>query len=143
MIVPSIGDKIADADLLDLNGNETKLSEYNDKHVLLSFWSLTCMICMKASGELSKLHEQYKDKLNIVSINMDIDKTMWEKGTNRDSIIWTNLSDGKGVFSGVGKLYRIVSYPSYVLINTEGIIIDRWMGYKPGRFEEKMKNHLG
>ncbi len=138
MAIPTIGDPIINASLYDIHGKQTDLSEYTGKYLLLSFWSLTCMICMKAASGLKKIHEQYGDRLNIVSINMDTEKSMWEQGSVRDGIIWTNLSDGKGPFDGVGKIYGTVSYPSYVLINKDGIIIDRWMGYRPGRFEEKL-----
>lgn len=142
MATPTIGDHITDFVLLDRNGEKHKLSEYNNKFMLLGFWSVTCMVCMKAAQDLKKLHESHGDKLNIVSINMDIDEARWEQGTQRDKPEWPNLSDGMGYSAGVGKEYGIVSYPAYVLVNNEGIIIDRWMGFKPGKFEEKMEEHL-
>ena len=142
MSIPTIGDKIVDVVLEDLNGNSRKLSDFAGKYQLLSFWSLTCMICMKAASGLKNIHNQHGDKINIISINMDTEKSMWEQGTNRDGISWSNLSDSKGPYDGVGKIYGIVSYPAYVLINPDGIIIDRWMGYKPGRFEEKLADIL-
>jgi hypothetical protein len=73
---------------------------------------------------------------------MDTEKSMWEQGTRRDAITWQNLSDGQGVGGEIGINYGIAGYPAYVLINPEGIVIDRWMGYKPGRFDEKMNEHL-
>ena len=138
----SSGEKMIDSTLLDMDGEEHKLSSFNDKYILLSFWSMTCLICMKAAKDLKKIHESYKPKLNIVGINMDTEKSMWEQGTKRDAITWINLSDGKGVSDGVGLDYGIAGFPAYVLIDSNGIIIDRWMGYKPGRFEEKMNIHL-
>lgn len=141
--MPTIGEMFTDATLQDLNGDEHQLSNYNDKPILLHFWSVTCLICMKTARELKKLHEGYGDKLNIVSINMDTDKARWEQGAKRDNLDWANLSDGQGYFGGIGKEYGIVSYPAYVLIDKNEKIIDRWMGYKPGRFEEKMVAHFG
>ena len=142
MAIPTIGDHITDAILVDRKGEEHKLSDYNNKYMLLSFWSVTCMVCMKAARELKKLNDNYSDKLNVVSINMDTDEARWEQGTQRDNVTWANLSDGMGYAAGVGKEYGIVSYPAYVLINADGVIVDRWMGYKPGRFEEKINMHL-
>ena len=143
MAIPTIGDHITDAVLRDRSGAEHKLSDFNDKPMLISFWSVTCLICMKAARDLKKLHENYVEKLNIISVNMDTDDARWEAGTQRDNISWANLSDSLGYSAGIGKEYGIVSYPAYVLINDEGIIIDRWMGYKLGRFEEKMEEHFG
>ena len=140
--MPTIGDQMIDAALFDLDGNKHKLTEYNNKPVLLSFWSVTCLICMKAARELNKLYKTYGDTISIVSVNLDTDKARWEAGTSRDTIEWANLSDGLGYAAGIGKDYGIVSYPAYVLFNENGKIIDRWMGFKPGRFEEKMAEHF-
>lgn len=142
MAIPTIGDNYLDAELIDLNDEKHTLSAFNDKFMLLSFWSMSCMICMKAAKHLKPIHESYADKLTIVSINMDTDKVKWEMGTSRDKITWTNLSDGLGSAGGIGQAYGVFGFPAYVLINKDGVIIDRWMGYKAGRFEEKMNEHL-
>ncbi len=142
MAIPTIGDRMTDADLFDLNAKKYSLSELCDTYLLLSFWSMTCMVCMKAARDLKVVEQEYRDRVRIVSINMDTALSMWQQGTERDGITWYNLSDGQGSSGGVGKTYGVMSFPAYVLFNPEGIIIDRWMGYKPGRFTEKMQEHL-
>lgn len=142
MAIPTIGEKLIDCKLLDLEGGEHRLSEYTGKYLLISFWSMTCMICMKAAQDLKKIYSKYDGQLTVVSINMDTAKSAWEQGTGRDGIAWANLSDGQGTAGGAGAAYGVVSYPAYVLFSPDGVIVDRWMGYKSGRFEEKMQEHL-
>ncbi len=142
MTVLSVGDNMVDSNLFDLDEVKHSLSDYNDKYILMSFWSMTCLVCMKAAKDIKIIHEKYADKLNVIAVNMDTSKSMWEQGTRRDNISWINLSDGAGFSGGVGLQYGITGYPAYVLINTDGKIVDRWMGYKPGRFEEKLALHL-
>ena len=138
----TIGDRLISLELLDLNEQIHDLKEYLGNHLLISFWSMRCFSCMKAAKDLKVLHETLSDKLTIVGINMDTQKGLWEQGTSRDAIAWPNLSDLKGFSDGAGKEFGITGYPAYVLVNVEGIIVDRWMGYKPGRIEEKVKAQL-
>lgn len=142
MSIPVVGEPLVDASLEDLNGKPVKLSEFKGKYLLLEFWSLTCFSCMNTAKELQPLHNDVKDKVEFIGINMDTEKSMWEQGTNRDGIVWTNLSDGLGSDGGIGQAYGVIGYPAFVLVDPEGIIIDRWMGFKPGRTAEKIKQVL-
>ncbi|MFW5656542.1 MAG: TlpA family protein disulfide reductase [Bacteroidota bacterium] len=142
MAIPAVGDRISDNTLYDLEDKEHNLKDFTGTYLLLEFWSVTCMVCMKVSKELKDIHEKYQNKVNIIGLNMDTQKSLWEQGTARDGIRWTNLSDGQGSSAGIGNEYGVFSYPAFVLVNPEGIIVDRWMGYKPGRIEEKIKEHL-
>ncbi|NJM15766.1 MAG: TlpA family protein disulfide reductase [Chloroflexia bacterium] len=142
MGISTTGDNMVDAVLYGLDGREYRLSSFKGKYVLAHFWSMRCLVCMSAARELKIIHEKYNDRLNLVSINMDTEKSLWEQGTRRDAIVWANLSDGLGFSEGVGNAYGIVGYPAYVFFNSKGAIIDRWMGFKPGRFEEKINAYM-
>lgn len=37
---------------------------------LIQFWSLSCMLCKKNFKEFESLHEQYKDKVEFISIHI-------------------------------------------------------------------------
>ncbi len=142
MAIPLVGDKMINSALSDLEGKQLQLADLNDKYIFLEFWSMTCMLCMKAAKELKVIHEKYSNKLNVVGINMDTEKSMWEQGSKRDGIVWFNMSGGKGIDDGIGSDYGTAGFPAYVLINTQGTIIDRWMGYKEGKIEAKVLEHL-
>jgi peroxiredoxin len=143
MTIPNVGSPMIDFNLSGLEGDGHKLEDFKGKYMLLEFWSLTCFSCMKAANVLKKMQETYHDKLHIIGLNMDTEHSMWEQGSRRDGITWHNLSDGKGTDDGIGLAYGIVGFPAYVMINPEGIIVDRWMGFKEGRLEEKVSVFIG
>ena len=92
--------------------------------------------------KLRELNSNYNENLTVVGINMETNKEMWEQGTKRDSITWINLSDGKGTFAGASVIYGINGFPTYILINPEGVIVDRWMGFEKGIFKKKLGKHI-
>ena len=142
-VVPlNVGDKFVDFYVHDLNGQSHTIADFNDKYILLDFWSMACYPCILAAPEIRDVTEKYKNELNIIGINLDTRKNLWEDATKRDSITWINLSDGKGVFGGAYHTYGINGFPTYILIDPQGIIVDRWMGYQAGIFYDKLSKYL-
>jgi peroxiredoxin len=142
MATPQIGDQIESTTLNDLQGNSYELSDLFSNYTLLHFWSMTCMTCMRSAGELQKAKDKYEGKVQFVSVNMDTNKSFWHQGAKRDGISWLNLNDGKGVQGGIGKSLGIMAYPAYILLNEEGKIVDRWMGFKEGKIDQKIKENI-
>lgn len=136
---PAIGEKMTDAELLDFTGKKCNLSDFNNKKILIEFWSMTCLTCMRTAPEISNANQEFGDSIHFIGINCDTTKSMWETGTNRDSITWTNLSDLKGV-DGVAGAYGVAAFPVFYLIDENGIVLDKWMGYKAGRIKEKIES---
>ena len=73
------GDEMADSDLFDLDGNVHHLADFKGKFILLDFWSSGCGPCIMALPEMREIHEQYKDRLTIVSLSSDT-KSRWKCG---------------------------------------------------------------
>ncbi len=141
-IPPSIGDKMPESDLHDIEGKMFRLSDFLGKYMLLDFWSLACYPCVLAAPELRELKYSFNDSLTIVGLSMDIDPKMWIEATKRDSVTWINLSDGMGNFAGVSSKFGIEDLPTYFLINPAGTIIDKWIGYENGIIKEKILSHM-
>jgi thiol-disulfide isomerase/thioredoxin len=138
VVPPKVGDHFVNTTAFDVKGKQHSLSDYQGKYMLLDFWSAGCYPCILAAPELRQLAAKYKDKLNIVGLNMDTQSKFWVETSEKDSITWINLSDGKGTFGGASYKYGIDGFPTYILINPQGIIVDRWMGFQEGIFEEKL-----
>lgn len=140
-VPPKIGDKAVDLNLYDINGKSAKISDFSGKYILLDFWSLACYPCLLAVPELREINEVFKDNLAIVGISMDVNPKLWAQATKRDSITWTNLSDGKGSYAGASSLYGIAGMPTYILINPLDTIVERWEGFSSGIFKEKLNKY--
>jgi peroxiredoxin len=142
VIPPSIGNKFVDFSAKDLQGVSHKLSDYKDKYVLLDFGMMACHGCMEAAADTRRLSEKYKKNLYVIGINLDTRKEFWEMATKRDSITWINLSDGKGTFGGAFTTYGIEEFPTYILIDPQGILIERWTGSENEIYFAKISKYL-
>lgn len=141
MNILDIGTPFIEFTAVDLDGKEHPSKDLKGTPFLIEFWSLNCMICMSTAPELRAAYEKYGDKVQFVSFNCDMNQSAWEAGTRRDQIKWLNLSDLQGM-NGVAGQYGVVAYPLFYLIDGNGIVIDRWMGNKKGRIEEKLQKVL-
>ena len=139
---PDAGNKYKNIQASDIQGKSHQLSDYLDKYILLDFWSVGCYPCAMSLPELRKFSSKYQNKLHVIGVNMDTKKKFWVDSSKRDSITWINLSDGKGMFGGASYVYGINGFPTYILINSEGRIEERWMGFEPGIFDKKLSKYL-
>ena len=135
------GADFPDATFYDLQGNEHHIAEHKGKYILLDFWSSGCGPCILAFPEMKKVYEKYQDRLTIVSMSTDTD-SRWRKASEEHDITWSNWNEGKGT-GGLYAHYRIMGIPYYVLINPEGKIEKRMMGYGENMFTEFFAELLG
>lgn len=134
------GDEMADTDLFDLDGNIHHLADFKGKYILLDFWSSGCGPCIMALPEMREIHEQYKDRLTIVSLSSDT-KSRWKSASAQHEMTWQNLSDLKQN-AGLSAVYDVNGIPNYVLISPEGKIMKMWSGYGKGSLKLKMRRYL-
>lgn len=139
---PEIGDSYYDYTAVNQNGDTISLSEIENKFILLHFSSAACLYSQQSLSELKKIHDNHKNKLEIVNISEDVDKDIWKKSIDRDSIPWTNLWDGKGVYSKAVIKYGSIGTPNYVLISPDHKIVEKWFGYRKGIIEQKLDGFL-
>lgn len=64
-----------DAKVLSVTGGEVSLSDFKDKITLYDFWATWCPPCRESIPHLVSLHQEYKDKINIVGISLDSEDT--------------------------------------------------------------------
>lgn len=140
-VIPEIGDEMLDFVAHDTTGVNYNLSDFKGKYILLDFWHLGCKPCIAAFPETMELHKHNKEILTIIGVNLSADEDLWKKKSREEGICWLNLSDGKGTYAGVHAKYGIIGMPTYILINPEGIIIEKWMGYGEGTFK-KLEKHI-
>jgi peroxiredoxin len=122
----AVGKPAVDFTLNDPRGNPVSLSSLRGNYVLIDFWASWCGPCRKENPNVVALYREYKDKgFEILGVSLDETHDKWVKAIKDDALTWTHVSDLQGWSSEAGKLYGINSIPATVLLNKEGIIIDK------------------
>ncbi|MAW95412.1 MULTISPECIES: TlpA disulfide reductase family protein [unclassified Leeuwenhoekiella] len=107
-------------------GEDFRLSSLRGKYVLVDFWAAWCKPCRAENPFVVKAYNKYKDKnFEIVGVSLDADKGSWVAAIEKDGLPWIHVSDLKHWKNEVALQYDINSVPANVLINPDGIIIDK------------------
>lgn len=113
--------------LQDMSGKTVKLSDYKGKVVLLEFWATWCPPCRASVPGLEKLHNAYKDK-GLVVLAVSVDQGSWDvvkSFMTEYGITYTVL---KGT-DDVAEKYQVRNIPMLLVLNKEGKISKRYMGF--------------
>lgn len=107
------------------------LSSLQGKMVLIDFWASWCGPCRKENPTVVAAYKKYHtakfksgNGFEVLSVSLDHNKASWIKAIEKDSLNWPyHVGDMMGWDNAAAKLYNVISIPSNVLINGEGIIV--------------------
>ena len=134
--------KAPDFTLRDLSGNKVSLKDYRGQIVLLDFWATWCVPCRRSIPELVELQKKYMNK-ELVILGLSIDdpksydnKYLLEFG-KRLKINYRILRvDEKVIKHYLGT--EPTGIPMLFVIDRQGRIIDRVIGFVPGAAERSL-----
>ena len=123
--------KAADFSLEDAEGNVVKLSQFEDKLILLDFWATWCVPCIKELPHLSNIQEKYGDDVVVLAISIDKARKVSKAKAlvKSNGYKFTTLLDPK---QEVANLYNMVNPPRTMLIDPQLNIVFQHDGYKLG-----------
>ena len=129
----NLGNKAPEILLKDLNDNAISLSSIKGKIVLIDFWASWCGPCRQENPAVVEAYNKFKDLtfkggngFTIYSVSLDVDKVKWQSAIDKDKLVWPyHVSDLKAWSSEVVAKYDIKGIPTNVLINENGIIINK------------------
>lgn len=133
-----VGGEMADGDLYDADGNVHRLAEFKGKYILLDFWSQGCSPCIQALSETDKIAEQYKGRLEVVSISVDPEK-LWKAYLEKKPLKGNQWNELRKGHTGLAAAYQLTGIPHYVLISPQGKVLWIRTGYGFGMLEKKME----
>ncbi|NVN95022.1 MAG: TlpA family protein disulfide reductase [Bacteroidetes bacterium] len=137
-IIKDTADILLNSNLMNMNGDVTKLSSNKGKWILVDFWYVGCYPCYKAMDFLNKMAVKYKDNgLVIYGINpMDNDRKALTRLFNDKGLTYQYLIDPKG---NCVKKIGITGYPTMYLISPDNKIVWQHYGYTPSMDAELEK----
>jgi peroxiredoxin len=130
--------------LEDLTSSQVSLTDLRGKVVLLNFWATWCGPCQEEMPSLESLYRRYQDK-NFVVLGVSLDEEGWaaiDAFTKRIPVTFPILLDAKQATSDLYQVYRI---PETYLIDTNGQIVDKFVGpqnYDREIFFKKVEKYL-
>jgi len=112
------GDKAPDFELVDLEGNTHRLSDYKGQGVFLNFWGTWCEPCKKEMPAMERQYQQFKDKgvqvlaVNIAQSNFEVQKFVDEYDLTFPVVIDKTKS--------VMQAYNVGQLPASFLVSPDG-----------------------
>ncbi len=108
-------------------GGTTSLESLKGKYVYIDVWATWCGPCLQEIPSLQKVEEQFQGK-NIVFVSISIDNTKdrekWSNLVNKKELGGIQLLADKEWDSKFIKGYNIQAIPRFILIDTNGNIVN-------------------
>lgn len=149
--IVSTGDVAPNFSKEDSDGNVLSLNQFKGKTVLLDFGAAWCVPCKKEIPEIKRIYDKYHSEgLEIIGVSFDKDETSWKENIKTEKLNWHHIYEGMNNVrreGSISKSYYVQPIPAYILIDENGIIIDRYRGADKddksiNDLEEKLKTLL-
>lgn len=120
----SVGGTVVDELGRRLDGSEENLSAYSGKVILVDFWATWCGPCVGALPELRELASAYpKDQFEILAISVDDEVETVLEFMDDEPMPWAQWHVGSE--SELAQTWHIRVYPTYVVVDQDGVILGR------------------
>lgn len=120
-----------------LDGTEDSLAAYRGRVVLIDFWATWCPPCIDVLPELRELvAELPADRFTLLAISVDQQLETVTTFREREPMPWTNWH--VGIDSDIASAWDVRGFPTYVLVDEQGLILSRTNGFGP-RFTEMLR----
>jgi thiol-disulfide isomerase/thioredoxin len=132
------GEVFTDFELENKEGEIVSLEDLKGKPTLIEFTFTGCAGCVKILPEIREVYDQYEGKLNIVSIYSDKTRKSFENNNpvyKKELVTWTSLWDPTDFVSRVN---QINTYPTFILLNEQGEVIDKFLIIGNGKVKRKI-----
>jgi TonB family protein len=112
--------------MVTLGREFVELDALRGKVVVLDFWGTWCPPCVKAVPELRDLQKHFgKEAFLLVGISSDTDERVLRDFVEKNQMDWTQYWDRD---RKVQQAYDIRAWPTYIVIDDEGIVRLRTTG---------------
>lgn len=124
-----VGNQYYDFSGYNSDGSPFQLSSLSQSNILLIFWDSYCGACRMFNRFVAENQKIIPDNVQVVSFSLDTNKDKWLVASEEDGIWWTNVSDLRGDKGVVSGRYNIHATPISYLINEQGIILKKFLGF--------------
>lgn len=116
---PVVGSRAPDFELVNLNGELVRLSEYEGKPVLINFWATWCAPCVLEMPNILKYYEEFFPNFVVFAVNAGETRQEIQTFVDDMGLTFDVLMDPE---SQVQYLYRLRGYPTSFFIDADRMI---------------------
>lgn len=115
-----------DFEMIDVNGNRMRLSDFQGKMVYIDVWATWCAPCRAEIPHVGKLREHFVNdpRIEFISISVDTQTKKWAKMVQEENLPWKQFIVEGGTNSDFYKGYAIEFIPRFMLIGKDGKIVE-------------------
>jgi thiol-disulfide isomerase/thioredoxin len=119
-----------DFSFTSLGGEHIALEDLQGKVVLLDFWATWCPPCVAATPALKRLQKNFAEqRFVMLGISADNDANAWRTYVEKEQMLWPQYHD---VQRRMARLFGVGGYPTYIVIDHEGIVRTTKSGWGGG-----------
>ena len=121
------GEQAPDFSAINEKGNQVNLKDFENKPVIIIFWSPECTHCVEDLPKW-KPYQKLFDQNGLISIGVSLskDKKKWQQFSKESFPFNVNLIDEEGWNGRVALDYKVVSTPTIYLLDQNHKIIGRY-----------------
>jgi len=115
--------RLSDFPLIDTRNQTSYAKTVNAKHVILDFWFVGCLPCIKDHQKIVNLIAGFKQRqVEFISISNDESYITWKTYLEKNKYRWQHYKIDISNKNIIGQL-GITTYPTYILLDEKGKII--------------------
>lgn len=120
------GEKPPAFELLDMEGNIHRLSDYEGKPLIINFWGTFCPPCVKEMPEFQRQYMKWRENgLEVLAINLSEDDLTVTNFLRRFELDYTILRDKNKITE---RQFGVSGYPTTYFVNADGYIEEIFVG---------------
>ncbi len=114
-----VGNKAPDIQLKTLKDEDFDLSKYKGKTILLDFWYIGCLPCIRAQPDIQEIATKYDtSKVVVIGVNVRDAKETIIPFLEKRNLTYTNIYNGWNT----AQSYGVSVYPTLIVIDGNGVI---------------------
>ena len=128
-----LGKTAPDFKFTTIDGKDVTLASFHGKYLLVDFWGTWCGWCIKGIPDMKKAYEKHKKNVEFLGVCCGDTDKKWREGVAHHQLPWVNVLEGE---SGLSARYAVGGYPTKVLLDKEGKIVETFVGESPALYKK-------
>ena len=116
-----------DFSIVTADGEHISSDDLLGKVVVLDFWGTWCPPCVESIPSLRSLHKKFSKEPSfvLIGVSSDSDEETWSSFIAKEKMVWPQFLDRR---REIQKLFGVRAFPTYIVIDHEGIMRFRSIG---------------